>query len=140
MAWSSHRVYDVTRLVIYALVGIFLISTLVAAISGPRWYNIYDLATLIARITMFVGAVVAPTAAIAGAHAYYTGQFKRKRKPQINVTPTEEDRLQRIYNQLSSDDEAYLREQLTQQRLSEADAGEILTDSESQQARNKRDL
>jgi hypothetical protein len=89
---------------------------------------------------MFIGAVVAPTAAIAGAHAYYTGQFKRKRKPQINVTPTEEDRLQRIYNQLSSDDEAYLREQLAQQRLSDENAREILTDSEVQQARNKRDL
>lgn len=50
MAWTSRQIYDVTRIMIYALVGIFLICALVAAVpervgmsytkwrqSSPNW-------------------------------------------------------------------------------------------------------
>ena len=80
MAWTSRQIYDVTRIMIYALVGIFLICALVAAVPGARWYELYEMATIIAQLVMFAGAIVAPIAAIAGAHVYYTGQRGRKQK------------------------------------------------------------
>lgn len=131
MAWSSRQVYDVTRIMIYALLGIFLICTLIAAVTGgSRFYQFYDMATIIAQLVMFAGAIVAPIAAIAGARAYKTGQFERKRKLQDSAT-TDQDRLQRIYNQLSSEDESYLREQLAQNNLSLSEDGDISDTDES---------
>ncbi|MAU10305.1 MAG: hypothetical protein CL607_10820 [Anaerolineaceae bacterium] len=127
MAWSSRQVYDVTRIMIYALLGIFLICMVIAAVTGgSRFYQFYDIATIIAQLVMFAGAIVAPIAAIAGARAYRTGQFERKRKPQEAAT-AEQDRLQRIYNQLSSEDESYLREQLAQHNLSLGEDNDIST-------------
>ncbi|QPC83235.1 hypothetical protein G4Y79_02340 [Phototrophicus methaneseepsis] len=122
MAWSSRRIYELARIMIYALLGIFLICVLIAAVTGMYGYAIYEVVTIIARGTMIAGAVVAPIAAIAGAHAFYTGQLQRKRKQPPEVSDV--DQLQRIYNQLSSEDENYLRNQLAQQRLAMLDEDE----------------
>lgn len=124
MAWTSRQIYDVTRIMIYALAGIFLICALVAAVPGARWYELYEMATIIAQLVMFAGAIVAPIAAIAGAHVYYTGQRGRKQKEHDHDSSAD-DRLQRIYNQLSSEDETYLRSHIAQNNLSLDEADEI---------------